>query len=83
MRSVPVLAGLLCSACSAAPAQNVLGSFVPSWLICALGGVGAIILFRMLFKLVGIHDQLLSAPLTYVGIGIVAALLIWLLWFGH
>ena len=78
-----LLSGASASACSAAPAQDVFGSFVPSWLTCAVVGVVVAVLSRFVFRFAGLNDQLLSAPLTYVGIGIVAALALWLLWFGH
>lgn len=35
VRSAAILAQAVCVACSAAPAQDVFGSFVPSWLLCA------------------------------------------------
>lgn len=72
-----------CSACSSAPAQNVFGSFVPSWLSCAVAGLAAAVLCRFIFKFAGLSDQLLAPPLTYVGIAIAVALAIWLFWFGH
>lgn len=72
-----------CSACSSAPAQNVFGSFVPSWLSCAVAGLAAAVLCRFIFKFAGLGDQLLAAPLTYVGIAIAIALAAWLFWFGH
>ena len=78
-----MLPGSVTLGCTAAPAQNVIGSFVPSWLLCAVVGVGAIVLFRIVFRLAGLGDQLLSPPLTYVGIGIAVALAVWLTWFGN
>ena len=72
-----------CSACSAAPAQDVFGSFVPSWLLCALIGVAAAIVCRLLLGFAGLSDHLLLPPLTYLGIAVAATLAVWLLWFGH
>ncbi len=61
----------------------MLGSFVPSWLVSAIIGLCAAVLFRFIFKYAGISDQLLVPPLTYIGIAIAFTLLAWLLWFGH
>ena len=82
-RSAAILIEAACSACSAAPAQNVLGSFVPSWMSCAVIGLAAAVLLRLVFRFAGLGDQLLVPPLTYVGIAIAVALAVWLFWFGH
>lgn len=77
------LIGAGCSACSAAPAQDVFGSFVPSWLLCALIGIAAAILCRLVLGFAGLSDHLLFPPLTYIGIAVAATLAAWLFWFGH
>ena len=82
-RSGAVLIGTGCSACSMAPAQDVFGSFVPSWLLCALVGIAAAILCRFVFGFAGLGDHLLLPPLTYIGIVVAVTLAVWLLWFGH
>lgn len=82
-RSGGTLIGAGCSACSAAPAQDVFGSFVPSWLLCALVGIAAAILCRLILGFAGLSDHLLLPPLTYVGIVVAVTLAVWLLWFGH
>lgn len=61
----------------------MFGSFVPSWLSCAVTGLAAAALFGVVFRLAGLDDQLLAPPLTYVGIAIAVALAVWLFWFGH
>ena len=82
-RSGAILIGAGCSACSAAPAQDVFGSFVPSWLLCALIGIAAAIVCRFVFGYAGLSDHLLLPPLTYIGIAVAATLAAWLVWFGH
>ena len=82
-RPAVILVPAGCSACSQAPSQDVFGSFVPSWLICAVAGFAAAVLCRFILKFAGLSDQLLAPPLTYVGIAVAVALAIWLLWFGH
>ena len=82
-RSGAVLVGAGCSACSVAPAQDVFGSFVPSWLLCALVGIAGSILCRLVLGFAGLSTHLLLPPLTYVGIALAITLAVWLLWFGH
>jgi hypothetical protein len=66
--------------CSAAPSQNILGSYFPSWMICALIGLAATIVFRQVFVVAGI-DRTLPAPLVvYLAIATAAAFAIWLIW---
>jgi hypothetical protein len=70
-----VLAG-----CSGAPSQNILGSFFPSWMICALIGLVVTIAVRQVFALAGI-DRTLPAPLlVYLAIATAAAFAAWLIW---
>ena len=82
-RSGVILIGAGCAACSAAPAQDVFGSFVPSWLLCALIGVAAAAVCRLLLGYAGLSDSLLLPPLTYTGIAVAVTLAVWLFWFGH
>jgi Ca2+/Na+ antiporter len=66
--------------CSAAPSQNILGSYFPSWMICALIGLAAAIAFRQVFAVAGI-DRTLPAPLlVYLALGTAAAFAVWLIW---
>ena len=81
--SVLTVAGLVLAGCSRAPSQNVLGSFFPSWLICAgLGVVAAIVAWRLLL-LVRVAEEVPAAPLMYVAFAAASALFAWLLWFGQ
>lgn len=75
--------GLVVGGCNGAPSQDVLGSFFPSWLICTgLGVVAAVLAWRILV-LVRVADEVPAAALVYVAFAAAAALLFWLLWFGH
>ncbi|HEY1981347.1 MAG TPA: YtcA family lipoprotein [Xanthobacteraceae bacterium] len=66
--------------CSAAPSQNILGSYFPSWMICALIGIVATIVVRQVFVVAGI-DRTLPAPLlVYLAIATAAAFAAWLIW---
>ena len=68
--------------CSGAPAQNILGSFFPSWMFCVLAGIGAAIVVRQTLALVGI-DKAIPAPLlVYLAVTICFSFAVWLAWLG-
>ena len=68
--------------CSAAPSQDILGSFFPAWMLCAAIGVLAAALSRWLLTAAGIGNHLLAPPLVYLAIAVAVTLLTWLAWFG-
>lgn len=68
------------AACSTAPSQNILGSYFPSWMLCALAGVGATVVVRQLLVAVGL-DKTLPAPLiVYLAFTVAFAFASWLIW---
>jgi hypothetical protein len=70
----------LLSGCSSAPSRNILGSYFPSWMICALIGMGATVAVRALLAKTGI-DAVLPMPIVvYLAIATAFSLAIWLLW---
>ena len=75
--------GFALGGCSGAPSQDVLGSFFPSWLICAGLGVLAAVLAWRILVLVRVADEVPAAPLVYVAFAAATTLLFWLIWFGH
>ena len=79
---LPVAPVILVAGCSPAPSQDILGSFFPSWLLCAALGVIIALLCRRLFTVAGIGEYLIAAPLVYCAMAAGAALLIWLVRFG-
>jgi YtcA family len=65
-----------------APSTNVLGSYFPSWMLCALGAVAVTVAVRKIFVLVGL-DRSLPAPfLVYLAIIVACSLGAWLIWLG-
>jgi hypothetical protein len=65
-----------------APSTNVLGSYFPSWMLCALGAVAVTVAVRKVFVLVGL-DRSLPAPfLVYLAMVVACSLGGWLLWLG-
>ena len=74
---------LAVSGCSHAPTLDLLGSYFPAWMLCAVAGILAAVIIRQILVLAGIHEYVLAPPLTYTGFAVSAALLLWLFWFGH
>lgn len=70
------------TACNASPSQNLLGSYFPTWMLCAiLGGIGTA-LIRLVLAKTGI-DAVLPVPvLVYLSCWIAVTLAIWLVWLG-
>jgi hypothetical protein len=69
--------------CSTSPAQNLLGSFFPAWMLCMAAGVGSTVILRQVLSALGINQYLIAPPLTYLCLVVASTLLVWLLWFGH
>ena len=66
--------------CSMAPSQNILGSYFPSWMLCALAGIAATIVARQILVAAGL-DKTLPAPLVvYLALAIAFAFASWLIW---
>jgi hypothetical protein len=71
------------AACNHAPTMNLFGSYFPAWMLCAVIGIVAAIIVRLILAVVGIDDYVVAPLLTYAGLAVSATLLAWLLWFGH
>jgi hypothetical protein len=66
--------------CSSSPSRNILGSYFPSWMICALIGLAATVAVRALLTKLGI-DAVLPIPVAvYLAFATAFSLAIWLLW---
>jgi hypothetical protein len=76
--SVAALATL--AGCSASPSRNILGSYFPSWMICALGGIAAAVIARTLFNRLGIQREIPAVVLVYLSIAAAVTFALWLLW---
>lgn len=74
---------LTVSGCSRAPTLDLLGSYFPAWMLCAVAGILAAVVIRQILVLLGIHEYVIVPLLTYAGFAASAALLLWLFWFGH
>ena len=71
---------MLLGGCSSAPSRNILGSYFPSWMICALIGMSASVAVRVLLAKTGIDAVLPMPILVYLAFATAFSLAIWLLW---
>ena len=69
--------------CNYAPTMDLLGSYFPAWMLCAVIGIVAAVVIRQILAVAGINDYVVAPLLTYAGLAVSATLLTWLLWFGH
>jgi len=70
------------TACSASPSRNILGSYFPTWMICALLGLLGVVILRVVLGKAGIDAALPMPVVVYLCLWITITLAIWLLWLG-
>ncbi|MFZ0870583.1 MAG: YtcA family lipoprotein [Rhodanobacter sp.] len=70
------------TACSASPSRNILGSYFPTWMICALLGLFGVVILRAVLGKVGIDATLPIPVVVYLCTWMTVTLAIWLLWLG-
>jgi hypothetical protein len=67
---------------SGAPSLVLFGAFFPDWMFCALLGIVVAVVARAVFVATGLSSVLPYQLFVCVSIGLIFALLAWLLWFG-
>jgi FtsH-binding integral membrane protein len=68
------------AACSASPSRNILGSYFPTWMICALLGLVGVVILRVVFGKTGIDAALPVPVIVYLCAWLAVTLAIWLIW---
>ncbi len=63
------------------PQINIIGSFFPSWMLCAAIGVVAALLARRLLVRAGLDPYVGPRALVYTSLGILVTLLLWVAFF--
>jgi len=58
------------------PQINIISSFFPSWMLCALIGIGAALLGRWLFVQTGLHPYIKPPALIYSNLSILVTLVL-------
>jgi hypothetical protein len=59
------------------PQINVIGSFFPSWMLCAAIGIVVTLLARAIFLRVGVDPFLGPRALVYPSLAILVTLVLW------
>jgi hypothetical protein len=60
------------------PQINIVGSFFPSWMLCALIGIVTALLARRLFIRAGLDPYMGPPPLVYGSLVVLVTLVLWL-----
>ncbi|MFC3651125.1 YtcA family lipoprotein [Dyella humi] len=68
------------SACSASPSRNILGSYFPSWMVCALLGIILVVIIRAALVKTGVDASLPVPVIVYLCMWTAVTLAIWLVW---
>jgi len=74
-----LLFGLL-GGCDGAPSRNILGSYFPSWMVCALVGLALALAARAIFKALGILGEIPVPLVVMLAIGCAGTFAMWLIW---
>jgi len=59
------------------PQINVIGSFFPSWMLCAAIGIVVAVLARVLFVRAGVDPYLAPRALVYPRLALLVTLVLW------
>jgi len=81
----PLIASfILLDGCSfrGAPSFALFGAYFPGWMLCGLIGILTTIGVRILFVATDLANDLPYGLFVCTSIGLIVALLVWLLWFG-
>ena len=79
---LPVLfLSLILSGCGA-PSYNLFGAFFPAWMLCALFGIGVALVVRVAVATSGLVTAIPYQLAVCSAIGVIAAVLVWLVFFG-
>jgi hypothetical protein len=74
---------LMLAGCNHSPTQDLLGSYFPAWMLCAVLGIVTSIVIRQILVVVSINNYVVAPLLTYTALAVFVTLLAWLIWFGH
>ena len=63
------------------PQINIIGSFFPSWMLCAVIGIIAALLGRRLFVRAGLDPYIGPRVLVYSSLAVLVTLVLWVTFF--
>jgi hypothetical protein len=70
----------LLDGCEGAPSRNILGSYFPSWMVCALVGIALALVARAIFKASGLLEELPAPFVVMLAIACAGTFAMWLIW---
>jgi hypothetical protein len=73
------LSGLL-AGCDGAPSRNILGSYFPSWMVCALVGIVLALVARAVLKATGLLQEIPAPLAVLLAFGCAVNFGLWLIW---
>jgi hypothetical protein len=79
-RFLLALMGFMLSSCDGAPSRNILGSYFPSWMVCALVGIAAAVIGRAILKATGLLGELPAPLAVLLAIACAVTFSVWLVW---
>ena len=71
------------SACNTSPVQNIVGSYFPAWMLCAVFGIILTVIIYVIFVKINIDEFIPAKLLIYLGLAISLTFISWLLLFGN
>ena len=78
---LPLILPLALSGCGA-PSYNLFGAYFPAWMFCALAGIAGALVARLAFVTKGLSSEIPYQLAVCTAIGVIVAILVWLLFFG-
>lgn len=75
--------GVTLSGCHSAPSRNVLGSYFPSWMLCALIGIVLSAILHVVLARTGVDQFVPKKILVYPSLALSMTFFSWLVWFGN
>jgi hypothetical protein len=77
-RLAPIV--LCLSGCDGAPSRNILGSYFPSWMVCALLGIALAMTARAVLQATGLLQEIPMPFVVMVAIACAGTFALWLIW---
>jgi YtcA family len=79
-RFLLVLLAFGVSSCDGSPSRNILGSYFPSWMVCALVGIAAAVIGRAILKATGLLGEIPAPLAMLLAIACAVTFGLWLVW---
>jgi hypothetical protein len=80
---LPALLSLSGCGAAGAPSYDLFGAFFPAWLLCGTVGIAGAVAARVVFVSTGLANTLPYQFAVCTAIGVITAVLVWLIGFGH